>query len=160
VTTSERRRRADPGTGGRLREEILRAAEDLLTESGDEEVLTLRAVARRAGVTTPSVYLHFADKSALVGAVCLRVWGELGRLMREATAQTGDDPFQAMRRCGAAYVRFAVDHPVQYRLLMMRRPGAVQEGPEYEAAAACFATSAGWSGPASRWGCCAAIRNS
>lgn len=123
-----RRTRARKGEGALLREEILRAAESLLAESGSEDALTLRAVAERAGVSTPSVYLHFADKDALVEAVCLRVWDELGRLVQE---NAGGDPFHALGRCARAYVRFALDHPVQYRVLMMRP--ATQE-----AASACF----------------------
>ena len=130
-----KRVRARPGQGTQLREEILRAAEELLGEAGTEEALTLRAVARRAGVSTPSVYLHFADKDALLEAVCLRVWDELGYRMREA-AQRGDDPFFALACCGHAYVRFAVEYPVQYRTLMMRP--ATSEGVQ-SAASACFA---------------------
>ncbi|MGW0803601.1 TetR/AcrR family transcriptional regulator [Nonomuraea sp. NPDC002799] len=129
MTTRVRARR---GEGPLLREEILRAAEDLLAESGTEETLTVRAVALRAGVSTPSVYLHFADKDALVEAVCLRVWDELGRLF---SANSGGDPFLALGRCGRAYARFALDHPVQYRVLMLR-PSAGPGVPP--AAAACF----------------------
>ncbi|MFI6326286.1 TetR/AcrR family transcriptional regulator [Nonomuraea sp. NPDC050556] len=125
-----RRVRANPGQGVRLREEILCAAEALLEETGSEDALTLRAVASRAGVSTPSVYLHFADKEALVEAVCLRVWDELARLMRETT---GDDPFRAMGNCGRAYARFALGHPTQYRVLMLRPSQGTPP-----AAAACF----------------------
>ncbi|MEO3874606.1 TetR/AcrR family transcriptional regulator [Nonomuraea sp. B12E4] len=128
-----RRVRARRGEGPLLREEILRAAEDLLAESGTEDALTLRAVALRAGVSTPSVYLHFADKEALVEAVCLRVWDELGRLFTENLG--GGDPFLALGRCARAYARFALDHPVQYRVLMMR-PSAAPGVPP--AAAECF----------------------
>ncbi|MFI9558385.1 TetR/AcrR family transcriptional regulator [Nonomuraea endophytica] len=113
------RTRARRGEGALLREDILRAAEDLLAESGTEEALTLRAVAARAGISTPSVYLHFADKEALLEAVCLRVWDELGRLFRE---NDHGDPFRALGRCGRAYARFALAHPVQYRVLLMKPP--------------------------------------
>jgi AcrR family transcriptional regulator len=118
--TSRSRVRARPGDGPLLRNEILRAATDLLDEAGDESALTLRAVATRVGVTTPSVYLHFADKDALVEAVCLQVWEDLGAAMRVA-GESVDDPFQALRRKGGTFVRFGLGHPVQYRLLMMRQ---------------------------------------
>ncbi|WP_158887393.1 TetR/AcrR family transcriptional regulator [Amycolatopsis anabasis] len=131
---STRRVRARPGEGNRLREEILRAAEQLLIEAGTEDALTLRAVARQAGVTTPSVYLHFADKEALVEAVCLRAWDELGNRMR-AAAEGVADPFAALGRRGHAYVRFALDHPVQYRILMMRQNGCESTS---QASSACF----------------------
>jgi AcrR family transcriptional regulator len=111
--------RANPGEGARLRAEIVDAAAALLIEAGTEQALTLRAVARRAGVTTPSVYLHFADKDALVRAVCLRVWDELGERVQTTAATAAEDPLLALGRSGRVYVRFALDHPIQYRLLMM-----------------------------------------
>lgn len=126
--------RAKPGEGVRLREEILRAADELLAETGSEESLTLRAVAGRTGVSTPSVYLHFADKEALIEAVCLRAWDELGSRIRDAFAGT-EDPFRALGRCGQAYARFALEHPTQYRVLMLR-PATTPGIPP--AAAACF----------------------
>lgn len=137
-----KRVRANPGEGLRLREQILAAAEELLVETGREEALTLRAVAGRTGVSTPSVYLHFADKDALIEAVCLRAWDELERRMREA-ARGIDDPFRALGRCGRVYVRFALDHAAQYRVLMMRQgSGSAAEacfGYMVEAVSACVA---------------------
>jgi AcrR family transcriptional regulator len=129
-----KRVRARPGEGVRLREEILRAADGLLAEAGTEEALTLRAVAARAGVSTPSVYLHFADKEALLEAVCLRAWDDLAARVRDS-AEGVEDPFLALGRRGRAYARFALEHPTQYRVLMMR-PAATPGVPP--AAAACF----------------------
>lgn len=113
--------RANPGMGAGLREEILLVAEQLLIESGGDDGMTLRSVAQRVGVTTPSLYRHFPDKEALVGAVCIRVWDELTESMQRAALQN-PDPFQALSAAGRAYVQFGLDHPVQYRLLLMR-PG-------------------------------------
>lgn len=132
-----KRVRANPGQGGLLREEILRAAEELVVEAGSEDALTMRAVARRAGVTTPSVYLHFADKEALLEAVCLRVWDQLGAQVGDAV-DGAEDPFVALARRGRAYARFALDHPVQYRVLMMRTITAEKPNGPPPAAAACF----------------------
>lgn len=115
---SVRRRRARRGEGALLREELVEAAESLLLDLGDEGQLTIREVAAKVGVTSPSVYLHFADKEALVDAVCLRAWDALALRMSEASEQS-DDPFQALRWLGAAYVRWALDHALQYQLLLM-----------------------------------------
>ncbi|MEV0584211.1 TetR/AcrR family transcriptional regulator [Nonomuraea sp. NPDC050310] len=123
-----RRVRANPGEGALLRGEILRVAEELLAETGTEQALTLRAVAARAGVSTPSVYLHFSGKEALIEAVCLRAWDELAESMRLARA---DDPFARLARRGQAYARFALAHPTQYRVLLMRPA-------DHRAAQACF----------------------
>ncbi|WP_250286223.1 MULTISPECIES: TetR/AcrR family transcriptional regulator [unclassified Frankia] len=144
------RTRARRGEGGRLAEEILFAAEALLVETGDEQAVTVRAVARRVGVTTPSVYLHYADKAALLDAVCLKIWGDLDERLTAATVGVAD-PLDALRRGGMAYVRFGLDHPVQYRLLMMGRPLARDEG--------CAAGAAGPAGaPASTTAARAALR--
>lgn len=133
------RTRARRGDGDLLRGELLRAAEELLVEAGDSSRITLRAVAKRARVTTPSVYLHFTDKAALVDAVCLSVWHKLGRRMDEAAADA-PDPFDGLRRRGMAYVRFGLDHPVHYRVLMMQPPPpAATGGAAAVAARDCFA---------------------
>ncbi|MFD3744818.1 TetR/AcrR family transcriptional regulator [Nocardia sp. NPDC058633] len=127
---TNRRVRANPGQGGRLREEILEAAEQLLESTGTEDALTVRAVATAAGVSTPSVYLHFADREALLEAVCIRVWGQLEELFHRCQVA---DPFHSMGRFGCAYVKFALAHPVQYRVLLMRK--STSENP---AATTCF----------------------
>jgi AcrR family transcriptional regulator len=136
VTAAPRRTRARRGDGELLRADLLGVAEQLLVEAG-EAAVTLRAVAARAGVSTPSVYLHFADKAALVDAVALSVWGQLARLIATAAA-TSPDPFEALRLRGLAYIRFGLAHPVQYRLLMMRPPVPGAEDAELAAASDCF----------------------
>jgi AcrR family transcriptional regulator len=96
----------------------------------------MRKIAAQVGVTTPSVYLHFADKLALVEAVAARAWSNLDQHMRDAREGV-DYPMRALRRTGPAYVRFAVDHPVQYRLLLMNAPGEAREA-QHQAARACL----------------------
>src|SRR6266571_1260433 len=98
-----RRRRAPRGQGERLGEEILAAAERLLVETGDEEAVSIRAVADAVGVTPPSIYLHFADKNELMFAVCERQFERLDREM-EAAAAMSDDPLESLRLRGKAYV--------------------------------------------------------
>jgi AcrR family transcriptional regulator len=115
------RRRARRGEGERLRPEILAAAKALLSELGDADAVSVRAVAERVGVSTPSLYLHFADKAALLDAVCEDVFAELDRAMEDAAATT-EDPFEGLRLRGMAYVRFAIENPEHYRLVMMRMP--------------------------------------
>jgi AcrR family transcriptional regulator len=117
------RRRARRGEGERLREEILEAAREILAETQDADAMSVRAVAERVGVSTPSIYLHFADKQALLDAVCGLVFAELDERMQAAAATT-EDPFDGLRLRGMAYVEFALANPEQYRLAMMRMPAA------------------------------------
>ena len=119
------RRRAARGHGEQLRGELLRAAMDLLAETGDEDAVSLRAVAQRAGVSVPSIYLHFADKQALIDAVCGEVFEALHQRIR-AAGQGHPDAFRALRAQGNAYVHFALENPEHYRIVMMtgHPPGA------------------------------------
>jgi AcrR family transcriptional regulator len=117
---AHRRRRAPRGEGERLRDEILAATERLLVATGDVDGVSIRAIADAVGVTPPSIYLHFADKDALVNAVCERHFRELDRVSAEATEGI-TDPVAALRAMGTAYVRFGVEHPEEYRILFMSR---------------------------------------
>jgi AcrR family transcriptional regulator len=119
VSEAPVRRRAPRGQGAALRGDLLRAAMDLLAETGDEDAVSLRAVAQRVGVSVPSIYLHFADKQALIDAVCEEVFVQLDLRLREA-ARDAEDPFEGLRAQGNAYVHFALDNPEHYRIVMMQ----------------------------------------
>ena len=93
---------------------------DLLAETGDETAVSVRAVARRVGVSAPSIYLHFADKQALLDAVCEEVFEALHLRLR-AAGEAADDPFEGLRAQGNAYVHFALENPEHYRLVMMMK---------------------------------------
>lgn len=124
MSTRARYRR---GEGALLRQDILDAAADLLVASGDEEKVTIRAVAAAVGVSPPSVYLHFPDKDTLIFAVCQQMFAALDQAV-EAAAAGLDDPFDRMRARGLAYARFGVEHPEQYRVLFMQKPESAPEG--------------------------------
>ncbi|HEX8098592.1 MAG TPA: TetR/AcrR family transcriptional regulator [Actinomycetota bacterium] len=126
-----RRRRAPRGHGERLREEILSATEELLIKTGDQEAVSIRAVADAVGVTPPSIYLHFADKTDLIFAVCERHFAKFDQVVEEAGSRS-DDPMESLRLRGEAYVRFGLEHPEQYRILFMTKPAEVPDGWSHE----------------------------
>ena len=97
---------------GDLRARLVTAALEML-EAG--EPFSLRAVARRAGVSTAAPYRHFADREALESA--LAVHG-LHELMREI-APDGRRPGSAdeIGELAVAYVRFALRRPALFRLM-------------------------------------------
>ncbi|MBM7369086.1 TetR/AcrR family transcriptional regulator [Gordonia hydrophobica] len=113
------RPRSPRGSGEQLAEEIIAATTDLLIEAGTEDQVSIRAVARRVGVTSPSIYLHFEDKEALLDAVCARFFEQFDQVMMEASAGI-DDPFDRGLAQGMAYVRFAIDSAVMYRITFAR----------------------------------------
>jgi AcrR family transcriptional regulator len=139
VATPPRRSRARRGEGELLRGQILAAAERLLIETGDEEAVSIRAVADAVGVTPPAIYLHFADKRELIFEVCAASFDELDRVSEEAAAKSAE-PVESLRLRGRAYVQFGIDHPEQYRVLFMRRPAATADvfDDQRMRAAACF----------------------
>jgi AcrR family transcriptional regulator len=116
--TQARRARSPRGQGEHLRDEILAAAERILIETNDQSALSIRAIAAAVGVTPPSIYLHFADRNDLVFAVCERQAEQLEQAMAEAAAAV-DDPWERIRRRGYAYLRWGLDNPEHYRILMM-----------------------------------------
>jgi AcrR family transcriptional regulator len=126
VSEAAVRRRAPRGRGAELRGEVLQAAMALLTETRDESAVSVRAVAQRVGVSVPSIYLHFADKRALIDAVCGEVFELLHQRLR-AASEGAPDPFAALRAQGVAYVQFARENPEHYRVVMMQAHEPAQE---------------------------------
>ena len=131
MTPATKRARARRGEGDLLRTDILAAAETLLIQTGDEGAVSVRAIADAAGVTPPSIYLHFADKTELLAAVCEARFRDFDRYLEEAAAGVAD-PLEALRARGRAYVRFGLEHPEHYRILFMTRPGAERPPVEVE----------------------------
>ncbi|KAA0113725.1 TetR/AcrR family transcriptional regulator [Mycolicibacterium sp. P9-22] len=113
-----RRRRAARGSGDQLRDEILDATTELLMETGHAKAVSIRGVAHRVGVTSPSIYLHFADKDALLDAVCARYFERLDEEMQRVAAGQAST-IEVLRAQGLAYVRFARQTPELYRIATM-----------------------------------------
>lgn len=114
------RSRARRGDGERLRETVLEATENLLAETGDEEKVSMRAIAKACGCTPPAIYLHFEDKDALIFEVCARRFNEFGHYIEQA-GSTSDDPLESLRRRGVAYVEWGTSNPEPYRVIFMAR---------------------------------------
>lgn len=120
VTEMATRARNRRGEGARLRDEILTAATRLLEETGSEEAVTLRAVARGVGISAPSIYAHFPDRSAIVEAVVDQAFTDFTAAI-VAGVGMASDPVERLRGGCAAYLDFAERHRNRYRLLFERR---------------------------------------
>ncbi|TDW24611.1 TetR family transcriptional regulator [Kribbella kalugense] len=94
--TTPTRNRNRRGQGELLRRDIIDAALRMLNELGDDETLSLRAVAREVGIAATSVYIHFADRDALVFAALEQSTADLIRDLDEAEASS-DDPVEQLR---------------------------------------------------------------
>ncbi|MFL5796963.1 MAG: TetR/AcrR family transcriptional regulator [Actinomycetota bacterium] len=126
-----RRRRAPRGQGELLREEIIEATERLLIEAGDQDAVSIRAVAEAVGVSPPSIYLHFADKIDLIFAVCERHFQRFDEI-QEAAAAAAADPVQGLMARGRAYIQFGLENPEQYRILFLTKPTKTPESWSFE----------------------------
>ncbi|MFK0102155.1 TetR/AcrR family transcriptional regulator [Streptomyces sp. NPDC091040] len=99
---------------GDLRAACLRAARELLEEDGSA-ALSMRAVARRAGVSPTAPYRHYADREALVSAVAAEGYRELTESL--AAADPAPSTPDGLAAVAVAYVRFALEHPALFRAM-------------------------------------------
>ena len=96
---------------GDLRQAVLTAAVAVLDESGPTQ-LSLRDLARRAGVSHAAPAHHFGDKAGLLTAIAAQGYHLLADTLT-ATQQHSADFLEV----GVAYVRFAVDHPAHFEVM-------------------------------------------
>jgi AcrR family transcriptional regulator len=101
---------------GHLREALLAAALTLAEERGLQGV-TLREVARQAGVSHAAPYHHFTDKAALVEALAVAGFERLTTALRAAVAGAPEDDLARLAATGSAYVRFALEQPAAFRIM-------------------------------------------
>ena len=111
---ARRRAAARPYHHGDLRAGLLTAAEALLAERGAHGV-TLRDVARAAGVSHAAPYHHFTSLNELLAAVAQHGFEVLGQAMAEAVAVP--DTHERLLRVAQAYLDCARAHPERFRLM-------------------------------------------
>jgi AcrR family transcriptional regulator len=119
---------------GDLRGALLDAALQLI-ESEGLAGLSLRAVARKVGVSHAAPYHHFADRTALLAAVAEEGFQALHGAMLARTAGVAD-PRQRLRETGIGYVRFALEHPAHFRVMFSPEFRERSPHPGLQAAAA------------------------
>jgi AcrR family transcriptional regulator len=110
------------GEGAKLKLDIIAAAGRLLDATGNPDAVTLRAVAREIGVAAPSIYAHFPDREAIVQALIEEGYAEA---VADITAarDSETDPVRQLEAGVRAYLRFALDNPARYTV-MLGRPGS------------------------------------
>ena len=94
---------------------MLEAARTILEEQS-LEALTLRAVARKAGVSHAAPYRHFPNHESLLVELGVEGFGELKRDLGEAARAPGSES-DRIANIGAAYMRFVVRRPALARLM-------------------------------------------
>lgn len=84
--------------------------------------LSLRMIAREAGIAPPSIYPHFKDARAMIGEIARDCWQQVGDAMSAAAAASDDDPHATLQARIGAYVRYAMERPARYQLLFALQP--------------------------------------
>jgi AcrR family transcriptional regulator len=110
-----RRKPKDAYHHGNLRAAIAEVASAIVHSDGAAE-LTVRAVARRLGVTHAAIYHHFEGRTDLLAAVTERGFEDLGQTIDRAMAQA-DGALMRFREHGLIYLRFAVQNPNLFRMM-------------------------------------------
>jgi len=105
---------ADADTG--LRDRLVRAGVDLV-RSGDLPALTLREIARRAGVSHGAPRRYFPTHVALLSAIARTGYADLRERITAALAEPPDDPRSALTRLARRYVEFGVDNRGMFELM-------------------------------------------
>jgi AcrR family transcriptional regulator len=106
---------------GDLREALLAAGESALEELPLEDV-SLREIARRAGVSHAAPKHHFGSLGALLGDVAARGFEQFHADLQSAADGASDQaPHARLLAMGRAYLRFAASHPGTYGLMFGKR---------------------------------------
>ncbi|MEU8924898.1 TetR/AcrR family transcriptional regulator [Kitasatospora sp. NPDC048545] len=111
---------------GALPEALVAAAFEVLDEQGQERV-SVREVARRAGVSAGAPFRHFAGRQALLTALADRVLADFVSWQEAQVAAAGADGRSVMRTIGLGCVRYALHHPRRFELVRSRVFAASRE---------------------------------
>jgi len=117
---------------GNLREVLLEKAAEAIEEDGGIGALSLRAVARRAGVSHGAPAHHFRDKAGLLTALATQAMDRFRATLSDAAREAGGSEREELRAIGMAYVCFAAEHPALFRIIT-RSEFIRRNAPEFSA---------------------------
>lgn len=101
---------------GDLKNALIQAGVALLAQEGVNG-LTLRKVAKYAGVSHAAPYAHFADKQALIAAISTEGFKQLNVKIEEIRCQFEANPKLLLIETAWAYVQFALNEPDRFQLM-------------------------------------------
>ena len=111
------RQRNVRGQGALLRDDILAAAIRVVDSSETLNEVSLRSIAREAGISTMALYAHFENRDDLLAAVAELSWGQVSADIGEQV-QAGKTPRERLLLGCRAYVAFAQRFPLRYVLMV------------------------------------------
>jgi AcrR family transcriptional regulator len=103
-----------------LRQKVLNASLTLIKEGGLDR-LSMREVARKAGVSHQAPYHYFEDREAILAGIAGEGFSKLEQSLVRAAAEAGAEPIKAVEGMGRAYIEFAMRHPAYFQVRLSRR---------------------------------------
>jgi len=120
------------GEGEQLRDDLVRAATELLLSPQPLSVPSLRAIAREVGVSPSGVYLHFSSQDDLIAAVVERQYLDLGGALA-ASDRSRASALSRLVAMAQAYAAWGLEHPGAYQLLFESADALPGGAPEVSA---------------------------
>jgi AcrR family transcriptional regulator len=101
---------------GDLRRAVIDTALQLIAEQGIAS-LTLREIANRVGVSRMAPYRHFENKAVLLAVLAQEGFQAMYAHLQSARVHSDTDPLERLQAIGVAYICYAIEHPVHYRVM-------------------------------------------
>jgi AcrR family transcriptional regulator len=101
---------------GDLRNALVQAGLQILREN-DVHSLSLREVARLAGVSQAAPYRHFTNKESLLAAIAQEGFVLLSSKIRAVITRLSSSPKEQFHACNLEHFRLATEHPDHFRLM-------------------------------------------
>ncbi len=117
---------------GDLKNALIKAGTEILAQNGVGG-LSLRKVAKKAGVSHTAPYAHFADKQALIAAISTEGFRQLYEQVIAVTARYENDPARQLLETAWTYVQFAMHDPDQFKIMFSSVLEKEKEYPDFVA---------------------------
>ncbi len=101
---------------GDLRQALIEAGAQLIEKKGVSSI-SLRAVAKHAGVSHTAPYRHFKDKNALLAGISGIGFAQLARSLQQSVEKYPDDPREQLIESGVAYIQLALKFRQMHNLM-------------------------------------------
>ena len=112
-----------------LRQKVLKASLALIEEGGLDR-LSMREVARKAGVSHQAPYHHFGDREAILAAIATEGFAKLKQEMDRALEKIAPQRNGAIEAIAGAYVDFALRHPGHFQVMFRSDAVPIEKYPE------------------------------